>query len=254
MSDITTFRSHFGLTANNPAFIVNGADPGDLGPDEDVEADLDMEWSGAVAPNATVKFVISASTASTDGVDLSAQYLVDNNLAAVMSTSFGQCEGLMGSAEDAFYSNLWAQAAAEGITAMVASGDNGAAGCEGNSGSSLGVNGLGSSSYNVCVGGTEFNDAAGSYWAASNGADQSSALGYIPETAWNESGLVSGGSGDWATVNFSGTATDSSASATLSYAWNFGDGTSATYAVILTVTDNTGVSASASRTVTVNPL
>jgi subtilase family serine protease len=53
VSDITTFRSHFGLTANNPAFIVNGADPGDLGPDEDVEADLDMEWSGAVAPNAT---------------------------------------------------------------------------------------------------------------------------------------------------------------------------------------------------------
>ena len=79
---------------------------------------------------ATVKFVVSASTNTTDGVDLSAQYIVSNNVAPVLSISFGSCESQMGSAERAFYNNLWQQAAAAGITALIASGDSGAAGCD----------------------------------------------------------------------------------------------------------------------------
>jgi subtilase family serine protease len=196
LADITAFRAQFGLPVNNPVFVVNGQDPGDLGSGEDTEADLDVEWAGAVARNAAITFVVSQSTASTDGVDLSAQYIVDHNLAPVMSTSFGQCEAYMGASETAFYNNLWAQAAAQGITALVASGDSGAAGCGGNG---QGVSGLASSPYNVAVGGTEFNESGGSYWAAGAAADGSSALGYIPETAWNESGSVAGGSGLWAT-------------------------------------------------------
>ena len=64
----------------------------------------------------SVAFVISRSTFSTDGVDLSAQYIVNHNLAPVMSVSFGQCESDMGSTENAFFNNLWAQAAAQGIS------------------------------------------------------------------------------------------------------------------------------------------
>jgi pseudomonalisin len=50
------------------------------------------------------------------------------------------------------------------------------------------------------VGGTEFKDASNysQYWAASNGAGGGSALGYIPEAAWNESasgGLWASGGG-----------------------------------------------------------
>ena len=37
------------------------------------------------------------------------------------------------------------------------------------------------------------------FWAAVNNADQSSALSYIPEIAWNESGSVAGGSGLFST-------------------------------------------------------
>jgi subtilase family serine protease len=198
----TTFRSSMGLPANPPQVIVNGADPGDLGADEDGEADLDVEWSGAVAKNATIKFVVSKSTNTTDGVDLSAQYIINNNLAPVMSTSFGQCESQMGSAENSFYNNLWLQAASEGITSFVSSGDSGTADCSSSSaasGSGPGVNGLASTPYNVAVGGTRFNDGAGGYWNSTNGTADTSAIGYIPETAWNESGNVSGGSGLWAT-------------------------------------------------------
>ncbi len=204
ISDVSSFRSQFGLPVNNPLVIVNGTNPGIISTDEEVEADLDVEWSGAVAQLATVKLVVSASTNTTDGVDLSAQYIVSNNLAPVLSVSFGSCEIDMGSAERAFYNNLWQQAAAQGITAFIASGDSGAAGCdsptEAKATGGQAVNGLCSSIYSVCVGGTEFNEAGNNnlYWSATNNASGGSALSYIPEVAWNESAL-NGGSDLWST-------------------------------------------------------
>lgn len=204
VSDVQTFRSTFGLPLNNPVVIVNGTDPGIVSTDEASEAYLDIEWSGAVAKMATVKFVVSKSTNTTDGVDLSAQYIVSNNLAPVMSTSFGSCEAQMGSTERTFYSNLWQQAAAQGITALISAGDSGAAGCdtptETTATGGQAVNGLCSTVYSVCVGGTEFNEAGNNslYWSASNNASDGSALSYIPEVAWNES-ASNGGSDLWAT-------------------------------------------------------
>ena len=194
LSDIQIFRIAFGLPQNDPTVILNGPDPGNLlGSSEETEADLDVEWSGAIAPKATIKFVVSGSTNTTDGADLSAQYIVDNNISPILSMSFGQCEVSLGQAQNAFYNNLWAQAAAEGITVVVSSGDNGAAGCDianfGPATHGAGVNGLASTPFNVAVGGTQFNEngADSKYWAATNGPDQSSVLGYIPEAVWNES-------------------------------------------------------------------
>jgi Pro-kumamolisin, activation domain len=202
LTDVQFFRSFFGLPANDPIFIHNGADPGNLGGGEETEADLDVEWSGSIARNATVKFVIS-QTAATDGVDLSAQFIVNNNLANIMSTSFGLCEQSLGAAGNNFWSTLWAQAAAQGITAFVSSGDSGAAGCDPSgavSGTRLGVNGLASTPNNIAVGGTEFNEGAGNFWSPANDpTTQASALSYIPEIAWNESGAVAGGSNLFAT-------------------------------------------------------
>jgi subtilase family serine protease len=195
ISDVRQFRTSFGLPANDPQIIVNGANPGIVSSGEETEADLDVEWSGAVAKNATIKFVVSQSTSSTDGVDLSAEYIVNHNIAPVMSTSFGLCENWLGSSGNTFLNSLWQQAAVEGITAFVSSGDNGAAGCDSASASTAtygrAVNGICSTPYSVCVGGTEFNDRANPslYWSASNAAGtQGSALSYIPEVVWNESG------------------------------------------------------------------
>jgi subtilase family serine protease len=201
ISDVRQFRTSFGLPANDPQIIVNGSDPGIYSSGEETEADLDVEWSGAVARNAAIKFVVSKSTNSSDGTYLSAQYIVNHNLAPVMSMSFGLCEAALGSSGNSFINSLWQQAAAQGITVFVSSGDNGAAGCDSASASRAshgrGVNGLCSSPYSVCVGGTQFNDANGSlYWSPSNASStQSSALSYIPEVAWNESGF----GGLWAT-------------------------------------------------------
>ena len=202
LADVQFFRSFFGLPANDPIFIHNGPDPGDVGGAEETEADLDVEWSGAVAKNATIKFVISQSGA-TDGVDLSAQFIVNNNVANVMSTSFGLCESKLLVSGNAFWNNLWAQAAAQGITSFVSAGDSGAAACDlsgAATGTQVNVSGLASTPNNIAVGGTEFNDAGGNFWAPTNNpTDQSSAVSYIPEIAWNESGSVAGGSGLFST-------------------------------------------------------
>jgi subtilase family serine protease len=208
LSDVRQFRSYFGLPANDPQIIINGADPGIWSSGEETEADLDIEWSGAVAKSATIQFVVSKSTNSSDGVDLSAQYIVNHNLAPVMSTSFGLCEAALGSSGNGFLNSLWQQAASQGITVLVSSGDNGAAGCDSASATKathgLGVNGLCSTPYSVCVGGTEFNDTSNAslYWSSSNASStQASAFGYIPEVVWNESGsaLWAGGGGASAT-------------------------------------------------------
>lgn len=191
--DATNFWALFGLTvpANKLNIILNGVDPGING--DEAEADIDVQWSGAVAPQATIDFVTSESTETTDGVDLSAVYIVDNNLAPVMSESYGQCELGLGTAGNQFYSSLWEQAAAQGISVFVSSGDNGAAGCDDPGGPAqygLNVNGLASTPFNAAVGGTDFKQYKTwtTYWNPTNDpATQASAKGYIPETTWNDS-------------------------------------------------------------------
>jgi hypothetical protein len=194
LSDVRTFRQIFQLPAKDPVFDINGVDPGllFLSPPE-IEAELDVEWSGAVAPGATVRLVTSASTASTFGGLLSISYIVDNRLAPIMSASIGQCEAFLGPAGNAFLNSSFQQAAAEGITVFVSSGDNGPAGCDPQVGSialnGQNVSGFASTPYNVAVGGTTFaeNGLDANYWEANNRPDFSSAKGYIPEAVWNES-------------------------------------------------------------------
>jgi subtilase family serine protease len=195
--DVIDFRALFGLPANFTAanIILNGPDPG-LGGSEG-EADLDVQTSGMVAPKATINLVASETTLTASGIDLSALYIIDNNIAPVMSESFGSCEVGLTTAGNQFYNGLWEQAAAQGITAMVSAGDNGSAGCDDFTTQStatggLAVSGIASTPFNVAVGGTDFDDVGTqtNFWSPSSGnaaGTRESALGYIPETTWNDS-------------------------------------------------------------------
>lgn len=199
ISDANTFRSLFGLSSNPPTVILPGSDPG-LTKDE-VEAILDAEWSGAVAPEATIDLVASPSTNTTFGGDTSAVYIVNNMspIPAILSYSYGECELGLGTSGNTFYNNLWSQAAGEGITVLISTGDSGSAGCDSvnphASGAQpaqygLAVNGVASTPYTVAVGGTDFNDLSNptNYWNTSNvSGTQASAKGYIPEVAYNDS-------------------------------------------------------------------
>jgi hypothetical protein len=200
IQDVRDFRSLFALPANDPQVLLNGPDPG-LVPDVETEADLDVEWSGAVARGATIKLVVTAPTNATAGVDLSAVYAVENSVAPVISESFGECELFLGNAGNSFQNAIRQQAAAQGITYINSSGDEGSARCDPFSGNApdpathgLAASGLASSPYGVAVGGTDFQNfgpgfnygVPSPFWSSTNDPQhKASAVGYIPETTWN---------------------------------------------------------------------
>src|SRR5579863_7463784 len=213
-ADVADFQKMFGLTANPVNVILNGPDPGIQGPnsatDDEIEADLDVQWAGAVAPGAQIDLVVSedSETIGMFGTDLSAIYIVDNNIAPVLSESFGSCEAGIGSSAEALYVDLWEQASAQGITAVISAGDNGSAGCDPTTSASnqdvansgIAVSGLASTAFNVALGGTDFQNAGttqnspsgtSSFWSNSpnptNSTTENSATGYIPEWPWNDS-------------------------------------------------------------------
>jgi subtilase family serine protease len=195
--DVSDFRTIFGLPARTPTVTVNGTNPG-LGADE-VEAILDVEWSGAIAKNASIDLVVSQTTNASFGGDLSDTFIVNEATPpAILSESFGQCELFIGTAGNTFYNSTWQQAAAEGITVAISTGDDGSASCDFVSGGDpvqpavggLAVNGISSTPFNTAVGGTEFNDVSNplQFWSTTNSANTlESALGYIPEMTYNDS-------------------------------------------------------------------
>ena len=191
MSDLTNFRSHFGLPALNLKQILTnprqnpGVVAGDL-----VEANLDIEWSSAVARNAQIIYVYSGD------VWTSATYAIDNNVAPVLSMSYGACE-LMDLADQPTFQQLAQRANAQGMTWFAASGDSGAGDCD-DMGVAIAQNGPAVDSPASIpevtgMGGTEFNEAGGAYWSTTGAAQ-----GYIPEKVWNDTafdGQLSAGGG-----------------------------------------------------------
>jgi uncharacterized protein (TIGR03437 family) len=197
LSDIQAFRSQFHLPAIDlQQILVPGqSDPGFRQGDL-AEADLDLEWSGSVARNATIIYVNS------DDVITSVQEALDQAYAPVVSMSYGLCED--GDLIDLPTYRGWAQQGnAEGITWLAPSGDNGAAGCEDPDAviaqDGLAVDAPGTIPEVTSMGGTEFNEGSGSYWGIGDTGDSGSALSYIPEMVWNDTslggGLAAGGGG-----------------------------------------------------------
>ena len=201
-ADITNFAIQAAVTANIPDAIVPplGVDPGAAAcsgsaTQDQSEATLDVTRSGSVAQGATLDLVVSGDTATQDGIQIAATYVVDTNPipAHIMSISFGGCEQQAGQGGVQIWDSLFKQAAGEGISVFVSSGDSAAAGCDQSfttppASQILSPNAICSSSYATCVGGTEFADSANptQYWSSTNGNGFESALGYIPEGAWNE--------------------------------------------------------------------
>ena len=201
VADVQKFRSMFGLPKNDPQFVYVDQDPGLNG--DDGEAYLDAEWGGSLAPNAQVKFIVSSPNYFSGGVDAAALYAVENNIGDIISLSYGGCEYNNGAVYTAYWNGLWEQAASQGQTVFVSSGDSGAAGCTSSSatptpaspptGLQYSVNSLGSSAYNVAMGGSMFVDFnPATYWGATGGTTIPfiNALSYIPESPVNQSRLA----------------------------------------------------------------
>jgi pseudomonalisin len=204
-ADITNFATQAAVTANIPTTIVPplGTTPPapacsttQTASGDQSEATLDVTRSGSVAQGAALDLVVSVETGGQDGIAIAATYVVDTPptpAPKIMTISFGLCEGEAGASGVGFWDSLFQEAAGEGISVFVSSGDSAAAGCDTAfttppATQSLSPNAICASSYATCVGGTEFADAGDptEYWRGSNGAGFESALSYIPEGAWNE--------------------------------------------------------------------
>jgi subtilase family serine protease len=223
-ADVTTFRSTFHVSPATPAltllqgYTMQGSttpwctDPGKVlstgqgTSNDEQEAVLDAEWAGAVAPGATLLMMSCAgnsmNSSTMPGVLLSAEAVIDENLASIMSLSYIVAEQ-SGSTFPATMSNWWEQAAAQGQTVVVCAGDTGSATNipehhQEIASNGMAVNAYASTAYNVAAGGTDFQDTYNQhqgdpsyglsrYWNTKNAAGKSSARSYIPETTWNDS-------------------------------------------------------------------
>ena len=193
LSNVANYRSLFGLPALTPTVTIDGSDPGVLG-DDSVEALLDLEMTSAVAPGANLTLYIAQDTTFQAGLFLAIQRALDENAVNILNVSFGACEAAYQQAGNQQISNFWQQAAAQGISVTVSTGDSGAAACDSASATTatqgLQVNALASTPYDIAVGGTDFNQNTaniGQYWSSTNSTTGESALSYIPEIPWNDS-------------------------------------------------------------------
>jgi hypothetical protein len=206
--DVATFRSLFGVpgtlnmhvyhgygsvTCNDP-----GIDPGE--DDEDIEASIDAEWANATAPSANLIFM-SCDQDVDGGIFSSMQALIDNNLSDVMSESYGASEIYYPTAADfEFLDDMYEQAATQGQSILISSGDAGSDINDQDEGgtaySGINVSALSDSPLVTSAGGTDFQDyydalkggpAQSTYWSSTNSANYGDALSYVPEMAWNDS-------------------------------------------------------------------
>lgn len=239
-TDLSNFRSAAGLPAGPPVVTTTAGGTLTQCSGDEGESDLDLEWSGGVAKNATILFIAAGlNTGDTctgsrvNSVWNALQYAVDNNVAPFISTSYGFCESGLGTAFAGPNGTVegWAkQGQTQGQTIVSATGDAGAADCEQGTTSAttgLAVDAPASIPEVTGAGGNEFTgDVAGTvsgtppntiaaadapYWAASGtGSDVvSTALEYIPEMAWNDTAadITAGGglsaSGGGASIYYS---------------------------------------------------
>ena len=206
-TDTRAFRSAAGLAAKDPVLtLVPTTGTSVHVSDDEVEADLDVEWSGGVAKGATVNYVYVGNAANKSVWDALSYAANHPELGSVITTSYGFCESGLGNAF-VLQVQSWAQLAnSHGQTISASSGDDGAADCEVPVGKNPTTSGTLGPAVDVPasipevtgLGGTEFsadcatgscaaNGANAPYWAGTSGSDVlSSALEYIPETTWND--------------------------------------------------------------------
>ena len=204
---IAAFQAGAGLTANMPTFVlvpntgVNGINS--VGDGDEGESQLDVEYSSGMAPGATIYFVYTGDD-SNSGVFDSLSYAISENIAPVITGSYGLCEPALqaGGSNSLQAATVIAQevqqANAQGQTVIFSSGDTGSTDCYADSSLSttqqeqLAVDFPGSIPNVTSMGGLQMATntfAAGNtqYWQSATGSDViSSLLSYVPETAWNE--------------------------------------------------------------------
>ena len=205
IGDWQVFRKVFGLsraypyatlTQVHPTGTTTCTAPGANG--DDSEAAIDVEWALAAAPNANiVNSACRAAGGIFGGFVALSNMLQSATPPTIVSISYGEAEASDGATLNAYINNLYATAAAQGVSVFVSSGDEGAAAADSSSTSpspathGIAVSGFTSTPYNISVGGTDFGytplGTPGVYFNPTNGPNFQTANSYIPEVPWNYS-------------------------------------------------------------------
>jgi subtilase family serine protease len=196
LSDVTNFQIALGVTpkAPTPILVPNTGTSAVYSGDE-AESDLDLEYSSAMAPGATIYFVYTGNDNNTNGVFASLQYAVTNKTANIITMSYGDCEADISSSEYTSLNDILEEGAAQGQTIVTSAGDNGSTDCWEDTNlnttqrESLSADFPSTSQYDTSMGGTEFPqaDISSTYFNTGSGSDViSSAKSYIPEQVWND--------------------------------------------------------------------
>ena len=188
------FNSQFDLPAltssNFNVVLVDGSDPG-LNQDQ-TETMVDVNYSHSIAPGSNIRIYLgneqhTKSSAILDAIQAAVKE--KNGPCSAISISFSFCGGSKG-----FYktqSNLFAQAAAQGRSVFVATGDLGAAGVKFNPqrgtcspATTKGISELAGSPNVTAIGGTEFTPEF-------NGGGND--VGFVAESVWDDGSGATGG-------------------------------------------------------------
>jgi subtilase family serine protease len=185
--DLATFDTLFGLPAPTLDIVApDGLTPFDPNNANHVgwagEITLDVEYAHAIAPAAKLVLVLAKSNDDADILSAT-RYVVDHNLADVISQSFGEAEQCMDPNVFNQQTALFAEATRKKITLLASSGDQGSAQptCDGTSFFKA-ASTPASDPHVTGVGGTRL-DADGVTGA------------YHGETVWNEPDFASAGGG-----------------------------------------------------------
>jgi MYXO-CTERM domain-containing protein len=196
-ADYQGFRSTFGLSATQPvSTLVPGSGTAVTSKHDLGEANIDTQWSGAVAKNATVQYVFTGNNPSYN-VDDAYAYVVNQGLeiAPVVSISYGGCEQGLSQADADELGEIGAAGNLMGLTLLAAAGDSGATDCEPMA-AGLFVDMPASLPGVTGVGGTEFPPSVltnTAYWANDLAVSYPAPGGVSLEQVWNDG--TNGGAG-----------------------------------------------------------
>ncbi len=211
-ADIKAFRADFGLDTSlvperdlvpySGASVVS--DPNYFG-----ETELDLEWSGAVAKEATIHYVYTGDNSAYGPFD-AIVWAIEEGKYPILTASYAGCEEYYTESEVIYLESMGDAASMEGITVLGGSGDWGPAACDAQTKGTVATHGASATwpasipSF-VAVGGTMFNwgdpiptpyVSSGTafvapfdtYWTCESLSTnpKCSAAGYVPESGWNE--------------------------------------------------------------------
>ncbi len=210
-TDVQHFQSAAGLPSNLPNFVLipnSGASAIYQG--DESESDIDVEYTSGMAPGAAINFVYAGNSPNYSVFD-AVTYAVTEDVAPVITLSYGSCEIDTSSSEVQQATQMGEQANAQGQTIIASTGDSGSTTCFGDQDLSLveqetpavdfpanvaNITGLGG----LQMAAGTFTLGNNTYFGTASGSDNiSSLLSYVPEVVWNEDsttqGIASGGGG-----------------------------------------------------------